>query len=288
MAPALRMYVDMLERTMEVYGHTLIRLTSSDKAHLHAIGELLVQAAAIRERLSAAASAGVDGSLEFIRWYQQQLLAMRDGDTWVVPGGWRRSGGGHALLYIYQRHARRFSLVVCNTGGGVQYHPSTVQHYPKQKHRTALYIGDIPVSRITNSSFLYMLLKLQLVRRVVVVAAVAAVVVLHIAACLVSPHACAMPTSFLISQTRKEENCFDMVYEVLLPYLAGMPLAAAIARDAGKHGDFETIQRSGTCFLRSDRGTQPGWRLRLPPHTLFITVCGLVWSGVPLLPHDSY
>lgn len=67
-------------------------------------------------------------------------------------------GGPHTLPVCVRRYERgktSMSLTVCNTGGGVQYHPSTVGDYPKSKTRTALHIADIPVARITSPAFLY-------------------------------------------------------------------------------------------------------------------------------------
>lgn len=49
---------------------------------------------------------------------------------------------------------------------------------------------------------------------------------------------------------RKEEHCAELFYEVLLPHLAGANLGVAIKANMGKHGDYETVQRSGTCFIR--------------------------------------
>lgn len=91
-------------------------------------------------------------------------------------------------------------------------HPSSAATYPKGgKVRAALCIPGIPAVRLLSPAFLYMLAKLELVRR--------------------------------------EENCAESLYEVLLPFLAGGPLREA-TRDVPGHGTFESVQRAGTCFFR--------------------------------------
>jgi hypothetical protein len=53
-------------------------------------------------------------------------------------GGWRTEKGGHALLHVVERTATdRVALAVCNTGGGLEYHPVCVRRFPKVGAATA-------------------------------------------------------------------------------------------------------------------------------------------------------
>lgn len=180
--------------------------------------------ARLAAKLEAAANLSVDSALSrhapedhiwgFMSRFSADVRALAPGDFLLRPGGWRRRNGGHVIIFVILRHAGdTFSLAVCNTGGGTQYHPASSAAYPKgSKVRAALNIPDIPLTRLTSPAFLYMLAKMELVRR--------------------------------------EENSAESLYEVLLPYLAGGPLRDATREPLAKHGQFESVQRAGTCFFR--------------------------------------
>jgi hypothetical protein len=129
--------------------------------------------------------------LSYLRGYQAALRRLRPLEYLVMPGGWRQKNGGHVILYVYQRHGDgTFSLTVCNTGawradvrvwrsshpnpapphrmlpcrragGGIQYHPTTTEPYPKQKTLTALHLGGIDPRRITSEAYLYTICKVR-------------------------------------------------------------------------------------------------------------------------------
>ena len=41
-----------------------------------------------------------------------------------------------------------------------------------------------------------------------------------------------------------------MLYEIILPHLAGKPVTVKVAEGHGSCGEYETLQRSGTCYFR--------------------------------------
>ena len=180
--------------------------------------------ARLASKLEAAANLSVDSALSrhapedhiwgFMSRFSADVRALAPGDFLLRPGGWRRRNGGHVIIFVILRHpGDTFSLTVCNTGGGTQYHPASSAAYPKGgKVRAALNIPGIPLARLTSPAFLYMLAKMELVRR--------------------------------------EENSAESLYEVLLPYLSGVPLRDATREPLAKHGQFESVQRAGTCFFR--------------------------------------
>lgn len=132
-------------------------------------------------------------------------------------------------MYVIERDAEdTYAFSVVNTGEGNEYHPLYRGDYPKEKRRAAIRIGEISRDTILEESFWYLLFKMR----------------------------------FQPSSVHGPEQ----LYEVLLPYLAGdstrpeeggLPNDCTIASNVEKQvrlgncGDFETMQRSGTCFFRA-------------------------------------
>jgi hypothetical protein len=108
---------------------------------------------------------------------------------------------------------------VCNSGSGLGYHPVSVAAYPKTKHRTALHLARIPWWRIEDDAFVYGILR---------------------------PF-----TRELMDRTN--EDPATALYGLILPQLLpGGDWEAALVHsdEAGLHGDWETPQRAGTCYMR--------------------------------------
>jgi hypothetical protein len=133
-------------------------------------------------------------------------------------------GRGHAVLYVLERDSEEmYGFTVVNTGEGTDYHPFYRGDYPKVKRRNALRIGDIPRSAILDEALWYFTFKMR----------------------------------FESTSVHGPE----LLYDVILPmYANSIPiedgdltfarnLDTEIRRD--RCGDFETIQRSGTCFFRA-------------------------------------
>ena len=158
------------------------------------------------------------------------------GDYVILPGGWTRKDGGHAVMHILiltkvascgaaegrslalaALDGRTFTFVTCNSGDGLNFHPSSPVNNDcevKKTYRTGLAVPDVPAWRLQDPSFLFALLKLQ-----------------------VRP------------EKSNKPECF---YEVLLPYLAGDSPGEAFqkAAKAGLHGEYESPQKAGFCFVR--------------------------------------
>jgi len=150
----------------------------------------------------------------------KKLHALPKGGRMIIHGGWSDLEGGHAVMYIVDRDAEdNWGFVVVNTGEGINYHPGTWDTYPKQKVRVAIRVAPIHASKILDPSVWYMLCKLK----------------------------------FTVS----EHNTMENLYEVILPHLAGTTIRQVIEKEAkaGRCGDFETAQRSGTCYFWCVLGT---------------------------------
>ena len=134
-------------------------------------------------------------------------------------------------MYIIERDSENeYGFTVVNTGEGAEYHPVYLGDYPKQKKRSAIRIGKIPAERIFDESFWYLCFKMR--------------------------YECS------------SVHCPELLYDVLLPFLANeaQTYDAILSEKATSYtfaqnlddeirkdrcGDFETTQRSGTCFLRA-------------------------------------
>jgi hypothetical protein len=209
----------------------------SKRADLSVLVSRLLDAASLSVDKALAKSAPQEHLQSFMDKFSVAVRSLGVHDFCIRPGGWRRRSGGHVILYVIRRQTRDlFSFTVCNTGGGTQYHPSSSASYPKgSKVRAALHIPDVPIDRLTSPAFLYMLAKLELVR--------------------------------------KEENTPESLYEVLLPYLAGTPLRDA-TQEATLHGNYESLQRAGTCFFRC---------ILTAARFILTKVCGWTQSAVKAL-----
>jgi hypothetical protein len=118
------------------------------------------------------------------------VTSLREGEILVIPGGWRTTETeGHAIVYLLAREQQSFSFTICNTGHGMHYHYARAEVAPpKLKRSLAIRIDKIPLYRLCDSSFWYMLYRP-----------------------LVYPD---------------PSNGPAIIYEVLLPYLNNLPLGA--------------------------------------------------------------
>lgn len=48
-----------------------------------------------------------------------------------------------------------FTVTLCNTGAGVDHHPSSQHDYPKTKYRTALHLGRVPGWKLVDEYFIF-------------------------------------------------------------------------------------------------------------------------------------
>lgn len=76
----------------------------------------------------------------------------------LAPGGWSGlTSRGNVMLIVHRTGQDMYSLVVCNPGHGLEYHPSTGSASdsdpPKIKHKTCLRMDSIPGSKIKDAGF---------------------------------------------------------------------------------------------------------------------------------------
>lgn len=62
----------------------------------------------------------------FATWMQERINKMQPGSRLLIPGGWNTANGGHAMFYeIIKIDSGKYNMLVFNSGGGLNYHPST-------------------------------------------------------------------------------------------------------------------------------------------------------------------
>jgi len=100
--------------------------------------------------------------LEFLNNIVFKVVSMKKGDFLILPGGWLQPDGGQTCVYVLYRSQDNFSFSISNTGDGLEYHPSSVQHFPVIKRKLSFCIEGIPPERLQDGSFWYLLFKIQL------------------------------------------------------------------------------------------------------------------------------
>jgi|TARA_B110000305_G_C19052847_1_gene453482 hypothetical protein len=76
--------------------------------------------------LALSCPAGSKDNTRFLVWLEEIVERCRNlprGRTLLLPGGWCTKNGGHPLVYSVRRQETSFSLLVTNTGDGLEYHP---------------------------------------------------------------------------------------------------------------------------------------------------------------------
>ena len=123
----------------------------------------LLDAAARDRRVAgigpARRGAGIDNEAfaSLLERFVKRLAALEPGQRVCVSGGWAKKSGGHAVMHVVEREpGGTYAMVTCNTGDGLQYHPSHDGDYPKQKQKTAMRFGGIPPERALEPSLWYM------------------------------------------------------------------------------------------------------------------------------------
>jgi len=115
-------------------------------------------------------SAGASGKdldtifLNFINAFLSMVPNLSPHQQIVLPGGWQKpEGKSHICLYILRNCGNdRFSFTICNTGEGLEYHPSSFDPTTGIRlKQIAMTIWDISSHVLMDSSFWVVLFRLQ-------------------------------------------------------------------------------------------------------------------------------
>ena len=144
----------------------------------------------------------------------------------LAPGGWVGLTSQGSVLYIIQKTSDSlYSFIICNSGSGLEYHPSCASDNdntpPKMKYKTSMKIEHIPIERITDIGFWLIMFTLWV-------------------------------------KQGSEYHRVEVIYDVLLPWLAATNqngiqrlLPEALLQTAqNPYSQWKTPQRSGTSSFR--------------------------------------
>ena len=133
---------------------------------------------------------------KLVQEWTATVRGMAVGQTRLVPGGWVGLRASNAVAHlVIKTGAEAYAFVTCNVGAGLNYHPSRPGPPPKLLFKTAIRIADVPTARMADPAF-WLLLFTQWMK-----------------------------------QSPSEYHRMEVVYDVLLPWLAGrlLPLALLLA-----------------------------------------------------------
>eukprot|EP01043_Picozoa_sp_COSAG02_P034912 COSAG02_NODE_2468_length_8763_cov_3.000923_1_plen_1006_part_00 len=161
----------------------------------------------------------VDSFAELLADWQQRVEALEPGGVLLAPGGWKGLTAEGSVMFVLERgegvEESMYSVVCCNAGQGCwDYHPASAHDPPKMKYKTCIKIGEIPRERVTQ------------------------------------PPVWALLFSLWLKQS--EYHRVEVVYDVVLPWLAGGLLTEALVRSAGDEAtnEWRSPQRGGTSPFR--------------------------------------
>ena len=93
----------------------------------------------------------VDSFAELLKDWQERVEGLEEGGVLLAPGGWNGLTSKSSVMFVIERGAgEEYSVVCCNGGEGLDYHPASAKDPPKMKYRTCIKIGGIPRERITQ------------------------------------------------------------------------------------------------------------------------------------------
>jgi hypothetical protein len=219
-APSIEILVGVVRDVLETRRAELTLFGNSQADKIARICTDLLDAAERDRAVGGIGPASRSGGLNndafavLLETFVKRLAALTPGQRVVVSGGWAKKSGGHAVMHVVEREVGgTYAFVTCNTGDGLQYHPTHGGSYPKEKQKTAMRFGAIPPERALEPSLWYMFFRQKV--------------------------------------TRNVENSPEMLYEVMLPFLRGAgAYQDAVDRDIATSGHWESIQRAGTCYFR--------------------------------------
>jgi len=100
-------------------------------------------------------NAGDDSKLmQFLSSVTQVVTQLRIDDITIIPAGWLSAKSRHLILCVLAKKQNGFTLTVCNTGDGLEYHAAGVD--PNTSHDTKgmmMVIDNIPDHKLSDSAF---------------------------------------------------------------------------------------------------------------------------------------
>lgn len=210
--PTMIVMEHALKRTVTHQDWWLKGLTDTDRAAVQDILGIFKTSVTLGKELDTCMrqASAISGYLRDLR---KKIVDLKPGGSILLGAGWRSLAGGHAITLIVERDGEdEYRLVVCNTGQGVNYHPSTPASSPKWKYKSAIGVLNISQQRIADEAWW-----------------------LHAYSIYI----------------RGGDHGPKNFYETILPALSQRSLETTFAESMEKpEFEWRSPQRSGTCYFR--------------------------------------
>ena len=103
--------------------------------------------------------------LEFVHGIITRIKALHTGGHIMVPAGWADVTEDFGYIFVIERvSVDKLMLAICNSGpDGLGYHPikADVLNTANMKYRMSLVFEDVPDARLTDSSFWFLVSRMQ-------------------------------------------------------------------------------------------------------------------------------
>lgn len=164
------------------------------------------------KRFNLAKKNGAAQLVHYFKILKNQLLALKDGESLLLPGGI----GDLTVMYVVEREDQnsfRFCVINTNPEGGLDWHSCSPESPPLLKYQTVVVLRDVPITKIMDDAFWGLLLKLAI-----------------------------LPA---------KENRPEKLYNLLLPFLVDKPIDQIISESENDPiTDFRYPQLSNTASVR--------------------------------------
>ena len=170
-------------------------------------------------QIAAAQAEKPEDFFKLVQELQQKITDLPHGEMLMVPGGWDGATTRGTVIHLIEKTGPGvFGFVTCNAGEGLEYHPSAPDAdltTGKVKRQTCVRVSEIPLAKMTDSAFWMTLLAQRM------------------------------------KQPPGEYQRSEVLYDALLPWLAGDHLLPAMLAGEDPVATFRTGAKSGTSHYRS-------------------------------------
>lgn len=191
---------------------TEFSFSHEENQSLNYLNVVYQSASTLCKRFNLAKKNGAAQLVHYFKVLKKLLLALKDGETMLLPGGI----GDQTVVHIVEREEQnsfRFCVINTNPDGGLEWHPCSPERPPKIKYQTVVVVKNVSLAKIMDDAFWGILLKLAI-----------------------------LPA---------KENRPEKLYNILLPFLVDKPIDQIIAEsERDLHTEFRSPQLSNTGAVR--------------------------------------
>jgi hypothetical protein len=164
LSPAMTLVAEVLEKVNLEYANNFKQIGHEKLAAVKNLDQFMVSMSGFSQSLPLR-SKSEQQVLEYIHSLTAAIRNLSKGCFLAVPGGWVSNDESFALLLIVERTGtEELAVAVCNTGpDGLSYHPLRADPVEScnMLYRMCFVIDQIPEHRLADSSFWFMIARMQ-------------------------------------------------------------------------------------------------------------------------------